>query len=156
MQLREATVTDLDAIMSIEEAEFPRDAWSHATMLREISGDATCYLLAEGAGDLLGYAGLLCPRGAQDGDIQTIAVRASARRTGIGRRLLRALLEIARARGAREVFLEVRADNSAAHSLYYAEGFTKIGVRRAYYQPDGVDAIVMRVPLLVRSEPEAS
>jgi ribosomal protein S18 acetylase RimI-like enzyme len=45
------------------------------------------------------------------------------------------------------VFLEVREDNPRARNLYKRHGFTEIGVRRGYYQPAGVDAIVMRKDL---------
>jgi len=43
------------------------------------------------------------------------------------------------------VFLEVRADNPSAEGLYLSEGFEEIGRRPRYYQPDDVDAIVMRL-----------
>lgn len=151
-RLREAAAGDLDAIMAIEESEFAGDAWSRGTMAEEIRSRHTRYLVAEQEGALVGYAGLLCPVGAREGDVQTIAVVASVRRTGLGRRLLCALLEAAAERGAREVFLEVRADNLAAQTLYRSEGFEEIGVRLAYYQPDGVDAIVMRLPLVPTQE----
>jgi ribosomal protein S18 acetylase RimI-like enzyme len=42
------------------------------------------------------------------------------------------------------VFLEVRADNPRAQDLYRRHGFADVGIRRGYYQPSGVDAIVMR------------
>lgn len=151
-RLREAAAGDLDAIMAIEESEFAGDAWSRGTMAEEIRSRHTRYLVAEQEGALVGYAGLLCPVGAYEGDVQTIAVVASVRRTGLGRRLLCALLEAAAECGAREVFLEVRADNLAAQTLYRSEGFEEIGVRPAYYQPDGVDAIVMRLPLVPTQE----
>ncbi|PPG55906.1 ribosomal protein S18-alanine N-acetyltransferase [Rathayibacter sp. AY1C5] len=144
--LRDAQADDLDAVMAIEESEFAGDAWSRGMMAEEIRSRHTRYLVAEQDGKVVGYAGLLCPVGAHEGDVQTIAVVARVRRTGLGRRLLRALLEAAGERGAREVFLEVRADNPAAQTLYRSEGFEEIGVRPAYYQPDGVDAIVMRRP----------
>ncbi|QHC74416.1 ribosomal protein S18-alanine N-acetyltransferase [Rathayibacter sp. VKM Ac-2805] len=144
--LRDAQADDLDAVMAIEESEFAGDAWSRGMMAEEIRSRHTRYLVAEQDGEVVGYAGLLCPVGAHEGDVQTIAVVARVRRTGLGRRLLRALLEAAGERGAREVFLEVRADNPAAQTLYRSEGFEEIGVRPAYYQPDGVDAIVMRRP----------
>jgi ribosomal protein S18 acetylase RimI-like enzyme len=57
------------------------------------------------------------------------------------------LLLEAKSRGAREVFLEVRADNPVARSLYDSLGFEQIAVRARYYQPDGVDAHIMRVTL---------
>ena len=56
-----------------------------------------------------------------------------------------ALIAETRRRGARELFLEVRADNPGAQTLYRELGFEEIGVRPRYYQPDGVDAIVMRL-----------
>jgi ribosomal-protein-alanine N-acetyltransferase len=47
-------------------------------------------------------------------------------------------------RGARDVFLEVRADNEVAIALYESEGFVTLDRRVGYYQPDGVDALVMK------------
>jgi ribosomal protein S18 acetylase RimI-like enzyme len=93
-------------------------------------------------------------RGSADADIQTIALDADHRGAGRGRALLRALLDEAAERGAREVFLEVRADNPTAEGLYLSEGFQEIGRRAHYYQPDDVDAIIMRVDL--RRRPAAS
>ncbi len=92
-----------------------------------------------------GYAGLFCPRGASEGDIQTIAVAEIARGGGLGRSLMNALIGEARKRGALQVFLEVRADNPGAQRLYETLGFEQIAVRAGYYQPDGVDANVMRL-----------
>jgi ribosomal-protein-alanine N-acetyltransferase len=46
-------------------------------------------------------------------------------------------------RGAPQVALEVAADNVVAQRLYERRGFTVTGVRRAYYQPSGTDALVM-------------
>ncbi len=55
------------------------------------------------------------------------------------------LLAEASRRRVREVFLEVRADNPVAQALYASEGFAELGRRPRYYQPDGVDALVMRL-----------
>ncbi|MDQ0576318.1 ribosomal protein S18-alanine N-acetyltransferase [Agromyces albus] len=106
---------------------------------------------------LLGYAGLLAPAGSGQGDIQTIAVAPAARGMGLGRGLMHALITQARRRHVAELFLEVRADNAIARALYASLGFRQIGVRRGYYQPDGVDAITMRleVPAAV-TRPAAS
>lgn len=147
-QLRRATPDDLDAIMAIETSTFINDAWSPA-MLRGDLGNTGCYYLVafppEHPDRVEAYAGLLCPRGAAEGDIQTIAVIETARKHGLGRTLMQALTNEARRRGAHELFLEVRADNPAAQQLYVSLGFELVGVRRAYYQPDGVDAQVMRL-----------
>ena len=77
----------------------------------------------------------------------TIAVAADRWSQGIGSQLLDRLLAEARSRGATEVFLEVRADNARAQRLYQWRGFAEVGIRRGYYQPSGMDAIVMRLDL---------
>jgi ribosomal-protein-alanine N-acetyltransferase len=155
--LRVAGPGDVDAIMALETATFENDAWSRAMMLGDLSQPYCHYLVATAAGDapavsgaapaLAGYAGLMSPRGGADADIQTIAVAPDARRRGLGRTLMTALIAEAVARGARRVFLEVRADNPGAQTLYDSLGFLPIGLRRGYYQPDDVDAVVMRLDL---------
>ena len=146
-QLRRAGVDDLTAIMELETATFGGDAWSSETMRRDLVNAQCYYLVAfrpDRAAVIEGYAGLFAPNGALEADIQTIAVAESVRRRGLGRVLILSLTTEARKRGAREVFLEVRADNPGAQALYHLLGFEQIGVRTAYYQPDGVDALVMR------------
>jgi len=144
--LRRAGVDDLDAIMAIETATFANDAWSREIMRSELANRHTYYLVALGDG-VEGYAGLRSPFGIGQGDIQTIAVVESARGKGLGRTLMNALLSEARTRGAAEIFLEVRADNPGAQHLYENLGFEQIDLRKKYYQPDGVDAIIMRLTL---------
>ncbi|GAB3600244.1 ribosomal protein S18-alanine N-acetyltransferase [Microbacterium tumbae] len=148
MTIRVATSADLGAIMAIERDSFPTDAWSAETMAAELAGEHSHYLVDIGGQDeVIGYAGLRAVRGATDADVQSIALREGHRGAGRGRALLRALLAEASARGAREVFLEVRADNPGAEGLYRSEGFAELGRRPRYYQPDDVDAIVMRLDL---------
>jgi ribosomal-protein-alanine acetyltransferase len=145
-RLRRATATDLDAVMSLENATFGGDAWSRDSMRSELIGPHGYYLVAIGEADAVdGYAGLLAPQGGEQADIQTIAVAPHARRQGLGRTLLLALMAEARRRGAAEILLEVRADNTGAEDLYRGLGFERIAVRPGYYQPDGVDAHVMRL-----------
>lgn len=147
MTLRPATPTDLDVIMAIENRAFPTDAWSAESMASELASPHARYLVDEVDGVTIGYGGVRALQGGADADIQTIAFDADRRGEGRGRTLLRALLEAAVGRGAREVFLEVRDDNPAAAGLYLSEGFEEIGRRPRYYQPDDVDAIVMRLDL---------
>ncbi|MFK0242323.1 ribosomal protein S18-alanine N-acetyltransferase [Microbacterium sp. NPDC090281] len=147
MTLRDATPEDLDAIMAIETRSFPTDAWSSETMSAELQSPHGRYLVDEHDGVVIGYGGVRALRGSADADIQTIALLAEHRGQGRGRALLRALLSAAVERGAREVFLEVRADNPSAEGLYLAEGFEELARRPHYYQPDDVDAIVMRLEL---------
>ena len=148
MSIRPATADDLAAIMAIERASFPSDAWSEAMMAGELASPHGSYLVVEEAGRVIGYGGVRAVRGAADADIQTIALDAAERGTGRGRMLLAALLERARGAGARTVFLEVRDDNPVAQGLYRREGFIEIGRRPRYYQPDDVDAIIMQLDLV--------
>lgn len=147
MTTRIASTADLDAIMAIENASFPTDAWSAESMAAELASEHSHYLVEEDAGEVIGYAGLRSIRGSADADIQTIALLDARRGKGRGRAMLRTLLTEASARGAREVFLEVRADNPGAEGLYASEGFEEIGRRPRYYQPDDVDAVVMKLDL---------
>jgi ribosomal-protein-alanine acetyltransferase len=147
MTLRLATGDDLAAIMDLERRSFPTDAWSEGTMRAEVASAHNHYLVDEEGGRVVGYGGLRALRGGSDADIQTIALDESVRGQGRGRALLRALIAEAGARGARELFLEVRADNPVAEGLYRSEGFAELGRRPRYYQPDGVDAVVMRLDL---------
>jgi ribosomal-protein-alanine N-acetyltransferase len=45
------------------------------------------------------------------------------------------------------VWLEVAVTNSAAIALYREFGFEDVRVRRRYYQPEDIDALVMRARL---------
>ena len=99
------------------------------------------YIVAEDERQILGYAGLMTV--GADADVQSIAVSREARRSGLGRRLLVELLEVARRRGGTRMFLEVAADNVAAIGLYELNGFEVTSRRRDYYAA-GLDAILMR------------
>lgn len=149
-QLRRATIADVDAIMVLETRIFENDAWSTDMMARDV-GDPGCYYLVafppDSPDQIVAYGGLQAAQRAIESDIQTIAVAEHARGQGLGRVLLLSLITEARKRGARETFLEVRADNPGAQHLYRSLGFEELGVRRGYYQPDNVDAIVMRLTI---------
>lgn len=155
-QLRRAGVDDLDAIMAIECSVFASDAWSPAIMRAELADRHGYYLVAfppDQPERIDAYAGLRAPHREPQADIQTIAVVPGARRGGLGRVLMRQLIAEARTRGARDIFLEVRDDNPSAQALYDSLGFERIAVRPKYYQPDGVDAIIMRLTV---PEPKTS
>jgi N6-L-threonylcarbamoyladenine synthase/ribosomal-protein-alanine N-acetyltransferase len=92
-------------------------------MLSELEAPHTYYLVAEVEDQVVGYAGLSQLVGATQADIQTIAVRPNQRGSGLGRALMQELTKEATRRGAKEVFLEVRADNTIAQKLYKMFGF---------------------------------
>ena len=169
-RLRPMIPADLVDVIALEHELFPDDPWTPEMFADEVAqpAESRVYLLAEvDAGDggvaesdivsgrgaasgpvMAGYAGLMFIPGGTQADVLTIAVRPAYWGQGIGSALLGALLRAARSRDCTEVFLEVRADNPRAHGLYQRRGFEDLGVRRGYYQPSGVDAIVMRKDLL--------
>ncbi|WP_439591776.1 ribosomal protein S18-alanine N-acetyltransferase [Microbacterium sp.] len=146
--IRRAGPDDLAGIMDLERTSFPTDAWSEAMMREELASRHGWYIVDELAGRLVGYAGLRAVAGAKDADVQTITIAEASRGRGRGRALLEALLDEAARRSVREVFLEVRADNPVAQRLYASEGFLEIARRPRYYQPDDVDAVVMKLDVV--------
>ena len=158
--LRPMLPADLVGVLALEHELFPDDPWSAQMFTDEVSQppSARLYLVAEAddasgpvaaaAGHTVaGYAGLMFLPGGVQADVLTIAVARAYWGRGVGSALLGALLQAAVGRGCTEVFLEVREDNPRARGLYLRRGFEEIGVRRGYYQPSGVDAIVMRKDL---------
>ena len=137
---------DVPAVAAMEEALFGPEAWSPDLLATEVTTDPASryYIVADDDGVIAGYGGLLAQRGGQ-ADVLTLAVAEHRWGEGIGGALLDGLLTEAGRRGCREVFLEVRVDNDRAQRLYRRRGFTDIGIRRAYYQPSGADALVMRL-----------
>ena len=144
-QLRPMTGGDLTAVARLEQALFGEEAWSVDMLAAELAavGSGRYYLVAEEAGTVAGYAGLLAPGGGQ-ADVLTIGVSEDRWGQGIGTALMAGLLAEARRRGCAEVYLEVRVDNRRAQRLYRQLGFAQVGLRRGYYQPSGADALVMR------------
>jgi ribosomal-protein-alanine N-acetyltransferase len=152
---------DIPAVMELEVELFGDESWSAEAFWSELAyaspslteADSRRYwVAAEGdensggtAADLLGYAGVAV--GNDEAYVQTIGVARRAQRQGLGSLLMRQLLADARAAGDRTCWLEVRADNAEAQAMYAGFGFVPRGRRRGYYQPSGVDAIVMAADL---------
>jgi ribosomal-protein-alanine N-acetyltransferase len=146
VRLRPMTAADLDVLLPYEQVMFGTEAWSRNSYLEELADtELRCYLVAEDDGGLLGDAGLLTI--GETAQILTVGVIPAARRRGVGRLLVRALVAEARRRAADEVLLEVREDNESARKLYASEGFTVLGLRRGYYDHGRVHAFTMRLGL---------
>jgi ribosomal-protein-alanine N-acetyltransferase len=141
--LRSMNGADIPAVHVLERRLFPVDAWPLQMFHDELAQAQTRhYLVAEIAGEIVGYAGLMCIE--PIADVQTIAVVPEGK--GIGSALLTELIAESRRRRAADVLLEVRADNPRAQGLYRRFGFEQIHVRPRYYR-DGVDALIMRLQL---------
>ena len=129
----------LDRVMELEHELFEAETWSLAGYWNELAEAGRRYVVAVDPDDLvLGFGGLAV--GGDEAHVLTLAVTGAAQGGGLGTALLRDLLDAA---GDRRVFLEVRADNPTAQRLYERHGFVPVGRRRRYYQPSGVDAVVM-------------
>ncbi len=136
---------DLDEVLAIERVSFSMP-WSRGAFLYEMQQNrvARCWVMHED-GRVLGY--LCLWEIADELHITNIAVHPTCRRQGIGRALLRGVLDDARQRKLRLVVLEVRPSNTEARTLYETFGFRVIGRRHGYYYDTGEDALVMEADL---------
>lgn len=140
--LRPMTADDLPAVLRWERLLFGAQAWSRQMIREELADPVTrWYVVAEIDGVPAGYAGLAAF--GEEAHVMTIGTDPAVQGRGVGRTMLRALLTEAERRGVQRVVLEVRVDNAPAIAMYESEGFTTVGVRRRYYQPENVDAAVM-------------
>lgn len=83
-------------------------------------------------------------------DLLSMGVLEDYRRDGVGVMLLDYATQNAASLGAKYLMLEVNINNTAAHTLYEAQGFEKFSVRKGYYtNADGTkaDAVCMRKAL---------
>jgi [ribosomal protein S18]-alanine N-acetyltransferase len=141
----------LEALMAVMHAAFdPRfgEAWSAAQLVATLSLPGSWARLALSGAQPSGFS--LCRTAGPEVELLLIAVAPPVRRQGVAARLLVRAQEDALARGASEMFLEVREDNHGARHLYESAGFAEVGRRPDYYSsPDGNrrTAITMRFSL---------
>ncbi len=143
--LRPMREDDLDAVIAIEQRAYPFP-WTRGILRDCLRADYPAWVLIERE-KIIGYGVLSIA--ADEAHILNICTAPEAQGRGHGRRLLRSLLQIARGRGVRRMFLEVRPSNPHAIALYHDEGFNEIGRRPRYYPAkDGrEDALVMAMEL---------
>ncbi len=142
--VRPLVLADLDAVAAAEPVLFGSQAWSRGVYEEEIARLDRRYVAVDVDGELAGYAGVALE---PEWTVMTVGVLPQARRRGIGQALLDALIAAAGDAGGHELFLEVKARDGAAQQLYRNAGFHPVGLRRKYYQPEGADAVVMRLRL---------
>lgn len=141
--IRLASAREIAAIARIERASFG-DPWTEDSF-RELLGLAAAIFLVATKGSENAVAGYVVAAVASDqAEILNLAVNPSERRGGLGGQLLDAAFTALIARGAREVFLEVRESNVAALALYRSRSFTALSRRRNYYRNPVEDALVLR------------
>ena len=136
---------DLAEVMAIEDAIYTHP-WTRGNFADSLVAGYECRTWRLD-GELLGYFVLMVAAG--EAHLLNLSIAPAHQRRGHGTTLLREATVIARARGARGIFLEVRPSNAGAQALYTRFGFSKVAVRRAYYPaPEGrEDALVLTLPL---------
>jgi ribosomal-protein-alanine N-acetyltransferase len=139
-------VDDLPAVYEIERESFSTPWPAHAYRQELETNRLAHYIVARWGDQIIGFAGIWLL--VDEAHITTFAVRRTWRRRGVGERLLLALLDLARSRGAHEATLEVRPSNLPARRLYEKYGFKVVGTRTRYYSDDNEDALIMRTPSL--------
>lgn len=144
VKFRPWTFVDLIPIWSLEKSVYLDDPWSLEQFKEEFAGKSRQYLIAEFAGTIVGYAGVM--RAGEVTDILTLTVDSAFRRRGIAREFLKRMVDWSRNQGVAAMMLEMRIGNLEAEPLYLAQGFRQIAVRANYYGP-GLDALVMRKEL---------
>lgn len=140
-KLRPMLDSDVDAVMVIEKQVYPH-GWNAGIFHDCLRVRYSCWVM-ELEGEMVGYG--ILSAGGGEAHILNVAVDPRFQGQGLGRTLMRFLLETARHHGADTVFLEVRPSNRIALRLYDSLGFNQVGLRRGYYPSDKgrEDAIIM-------------
>ncbi len=158
MKIRKATADDIPSIMSLSRASVTAAHWTEQQYRDLLSPAAKVHRLAivaevalevpNPSGPERGLLGFLIARFlTPECELENIVVSPTARRRGIGKHLLDALLLAARETNSEAVFLEVRESNHAARAFYEQVGFKRDGRRKSYYSNPSEDAILYRLPV---------
>ena len=142
LSFRKMLPDDAEAVERVEKACFAMP-WSRKSFWQEASNDKAYYLLAideEAEQLVIGYTGMWVLF--DEAQITNVAVSPIYQNRGVGRQMMRAIMQIAKDKGANAMTLEVRPSNSSAMHLYESLGFKSVGRRRGYYE-DGEDAEIM-------------
>ncbi|MCK4951131.1 MAG: ribosomal protein S18-alanine N-acetyltransferase [Gammaproteobacteria bacterium] len=120
---------DLDAVMEIEKAVYP-SPWTVGIFRDCMRVGYYCQVL-ERNGLLEAYGAL--SHGAGEAHILNLCVHPKSQRQGLGRIMLKNLIDAAKRLSAEIVLLEVRPSNKVAVRLYLSMGFNEAGCRKDYY-----------------------
>jgi ribosomal-protein-alanine N-acetyltransferase len=150
VEIRMAHLTDVDAVVALEQATNDAPHWPREEYVRIIecgAGGTVRRLLAVAAagGRVVGFAVGKVIGGEPDAvsELESIAVTEDARRLGVGRALLTKTARWCTDQGASAMELEVRSRNEAARAFYKEAGFVEAGVRKGYYRDPADDAVLM-------------
>lgn len=150
LRIRSMTEADLPKVVEIENESFTAP-WSPESFRTLLGRRDTTLLVAEEkegdapGGGIVAYAVFWSVL--EQGELANLAVRSDHRGRGVGSALLDRVLELARLRDIRTVYLEVRASNEGARALYRSRDFEELGRREDYYKNPKEDALVLRKEL---------
>ena len=129
--LRRMRSDDLDAIMDIEVRAY-RYPWTRGIFQDCLRVGYSCWVYQDTETNSVIAYGVMT-FAVDECHLMNLTVRPELQGQGIGRRLLRDLVEMSRLAGAVKVLLEVRPSNTTALELYRTEGFEQVGTRKNYY-----------------------
>ena len=138
---RYMTEADIKIVLEIETLSNPFP-WTEQNFIDCLRRDYYCLIQTHSDG-ISGFA--IQSIALDETHLLNIGVGSNKRRQGLGSDLLEKIIYASEAMGSNKIFLEVRASNVAATSLYLDFGFKKIGIRKDYYRlPEGKeDALLM-------------
>lgn len=148
VRVRAAEAGDIPRLMEIAAHSATAALWTTAEYEKIFAPQQTparVALVVEDNGVVAGF--LVSSHLDDEWEIENIAVSGSARRRGLGSRMLGEFVDLVRARGGREIFLEVRESNRAARALYEKWAFIEAGRRVAYYDHPAEDALIFTFSL---------
>lgn len=132
---------DIDQAVELEKECFS-SPWSKKSFEDAINEGLFYFVSAKNENnDFLGYAGMYSA--ADEGYICNIAVCEKYRSMGIGKALLKNLLEYSGKLNLSFLSLEVRRSNWDAIKFYEKLGFKDLGIRKNFYDFPKEDAIIM-------------
>lgn len=143
MTVSKLTLQEIPAVAALDRELFSKESWSEADFTASLTDPTRFFWVAMEGETLLGFCGL--SQSFEQGDILNIGVCPKARGKGIGSALMQEAIQTFKAQGGKQLFLEVRASNTAAKALYEKFGFRQIGVRKGYYQQPTEDGFVYQL-----------
>ncbi|MDP2172346.1 MAG: ribosomal protein S18-alanine N-acetyltransferase [Candidatus Cloacimonadaceae bacterium] len=136
--IRYMQVQDKDQVYRIECEAFstpwPKDAFEEDSIYDR-------FILFDGD-TVLGY--IFCHSVIDECTIVNFAIDSAYRRQGYGSMLLDHALKATLPKEVKYIYLDVRASNLAAQSIYLKFGFRTIGIRRHYYSQPDEDSLIMQ------------
>ncbi|MBG7601569.1 MAG: ribosomal protein S18-alanine N-acetyltransferase [Gammaproteobacteria bacterium] len=144
--IRAMTAQDLSTVMEIETAAYVH-SWSEGNF-RDCLSAGYELVICDLEQQTIGYGVMSMAAG--EAHLLNLCIHPQKQGRGYGRRLLNHLMQIADQKNVSTVYLEVRASNTRACTLYHMAGFNEIGFRTGYYPSGSVreDAVVFARSML--------